>query len=105
MTPKSLYLGATGNTERHRKLFKTEEVEFCLAQVFAEYCWHLPMSTDGATALQANSKRQGAKEFIDLLLTIADPVQSTPRVGTSGALERQGTDWGTHTPITPKPQS
>lgn len=100
MTPKAQYLAAYG--KRHRELFRNEEAERGLIACFTQFCWDLPQGGDGASALIANSKRQGVREFIDLVLGFTEAPEPRKLPGSTSALEPEGTSWSTHTPIPPK---
>jgi hypothetical protein len=67
MTPRQIYNSEPGRQKWHSEYFGDIRALAALHAVFTEFCFQLPDSEQGVGALTANSRRQGAKEFIDLL--------------------------------------
>jgi len=75
LNPKRDFMGQPDLVERHRKLIDDPETRHLIEIAFAEYTLNLPAGDNPAKAWDANSRRQGAAEFIQLFLTFSDPVK------------------------------
>lgn len=75
MTPKQLFQTDLKATARHARLADDIETEKFLTTAFAEYAYTLPGGNTPQHAWDANSRRQGAKEFIQVFLSLSKSPQ------------------------------
>ena len=86
MTPKQTFQQDKRRIAKHQDLVDREETRVGLLAAFNEYCWNLPGGMQTAQASwDANNRRQGAKEFIETFLSLADRL--APRAVDKSALE------------------
>ena len=87
MSPKDIFLTDKNSSTRLSVLSESTEFQSFLHQAFTQYCWTLPRSETPQQSWDANSRRQGALEFITTLLTLADPPKPRSK-SNAGHLER-----------------
>lgn len=84
-----MFQGDPIQVERAKKLLKDQQFEALLHTAYNEFCWsHMPIAQDPQQSWAANARRQGARDFIDVLLSLADPAKRIERPK-SGQLERE----------------
>ena len=88
-TPKAQFLRNEKAAEALRNLTESVGFQDALQAAFAEYCWHLPGGNNPAQAWDSNSRRQGAREFIDILMGLGDPIRPLSK-SKVGQLEPEG---------------
>jgi hypothetical protein len=79
MNLKTLYRSNKEGLKAHRDITDSAEYKQMVASCFAVYCSQLPGGDSPAKAWDANSRRQGAWEFINLLEDIAQQEKPQPK--------------------------
>ena len=80
LNPKARFLQDNSAVQRHATLFATTEMQEYLELALTVYCLNLPPSRGAGEALDANSRRDGAIEYISTLLNLSNQQQTKPRV-------------------------
>lgn len=88
MTPKQMFLRNAARVEHAKQILKEPALEELLHTAYAEYCWGLPNAEHPQQSWAANARRQGALDFIHVLLSLADPAKRLEKPK-SGQLERE----------------
>lgn len=73
MSPRELLKLDINLLKAFRALREDGKLITMVERAFAIYTWELPPSEDPRTSWNANCKRQGAKEFIELLFSLGNP--------------------------------
>jgi hypothetical protein len=79
LSPKARFLQDSVAAKRHADIFGNPEVQNWMQIAFAEYCNRLPPSRGSLEALDANSRREGAREYVELLLSLSSQLTPRPR--------------------------
>lgn len=85
-SPKQIFADNAPAKATLAELADSKSFQDLLHKAFAQYCWSLPSSANPQDSWNSNCRRQGAKDFIETLLTLADP-PSTRKPVTAGPLE------------------
>lgn len=80
LEPRKRLLEDSAARQRHAELFSNPEVQHWITVAFAHYCLHLPPTKGQIDALDSNSRRDGAIEFIHVLLNLSNQLTVKPRV-------------------------
>lgn len=76
MSPKGQFLKDPVRVNKHKDLVDSESVKDSLMAAFNEFCWRLPSSTTPERSWATSPMREGAQEFINVFLTLADQPKS-----------------------------
>lgn len=71
MSPKKEFLRDARSVKRHQNLVDDEHTRQFLMTAFNEYSWQLPGFESPLQSQDANSRRKGAKEFIEVFLNLS----------------------------------
>jgi hypothetical protein len=71
MTPKQEFLRDVRAVKRHQNLVDDENTRQFLLAAYNEYTWQLPGFEAPLQSQDANSRRKGAKEFIEVFLNLS----------------------------------
>lgn len=77
LQPKTRFLQDPVSVKRHSDLFGSQEMQTWLMIAFAEYSLNLPSSRGAVDSMDSNSRRDGAREFMHLLMNLS--TQTPPR--------------------------
>lgn len=78
--PRKRFLADENSRRRHADLFGSSEMQDWITTAYAEYCFNLPGSRGAVEAMDANSRREGAREFISVLMNLSNQLKPTVRV-------------------------
>ncbi len=73
MSPKELFLTDQTKAEPHRRLMADSRVREALLVALNEHNWNLPVADNPQTSWAANARRQGAQDFLNILLALGNP--------------------------------
>jgi hypothetical protein len=97
MSPKELFLLNEPKAQAHRELSGRADFREALMIAFNQLCWHLPKADNPNTSWAANARRQGAQEFMYILLTLGNPQEFRKERSDVGTLEDQDAYYRKHT--------
>lgn len=71
MSPKQEFLRNAKRVKRHQNLVDDEDTRTFLLDAFNEYAFSLPGFESPLQSQDANSRRKGAREFIDVFMNLS----------------------------------
>lgn len=88
ISPKELFQTDIAKASEHRALVQNPRLVDALMVALNEHGWRLPLADNPQTSWAANARRQGAKELLEIFLTLGDPpVARKPMI--AGQLENE----------------
>jgi len=78
-SPKAQFLKDDLAVRRHADIVANPEFQEWLQIAYAEYCVRLPPSRGAQEGMDANSRRTGGLELIDLFLNLSNQTKFTPQ--------------------------
>jgi len=78
--PRKRFIEDESARLRHANIFASQEMQQWLTIAFADYCLNLPASRGAQEAMDANSRRDGAREFITVLMNLSNQLKAPVRV-------------------------
>lgn len=88
MSPKKVFLESQPIAEAHARRMEDPAIRSALLVAFNELCWRLPTAEHPQQSWAANARREGAKEFIEIFLTLGNPPEIR-RPTAAGKLENE----------------
>jgi hypothetical protein len=84
-SPKEQFLADKPKADKVRQMLDDADLKAALLAAFNQYCWTLPGSDNPQNGWNANCRRTGAKEFMEILDGM--PNQPKPKTPITGSLE------------------
>lgn len=79
IAPRKSFIANESARLRHAATFASPEMQEWLTIAFAEYAISLPPSRGAQEGMDANSRRDGAREFIAVLMSLSSQTTPAPR--------------------------